>query len=150
LDTAADLRPVRLHEHHHERARSDAIIGLVPDAGSIEVVEHRRLAPIAYAGSLEIEDIPPSTAVVGFSRHSVLALAERLRMIGREPAVMYGALPSATRAAQLRKFASSRDPILVTTDVIGHEVNLPIANVVFAEVEKFDGRDRRSLLLRST
>jgi ATP-dependent RNA helicase SUPV3L1/SUV3 len=129
-----------------EHAR-DAVIGLVPDAASIEIVEHRRLAAIAYAGSRPLADVPPSTAVVGFSRRSVLDLAERLRMVGREPAVMYGALPSATRQAQIRKFASSRDPILVTTDVIGHGVNLPIANVVFAEVSKFDGQGRRPLLL---
>lgn len=129
-----------------EHAR-EAVIGLIPDAGSVEIVEHHRLAALAYAGSIALEDIPSSTAVVAFSRRSVLALAGRLRTIGREPAEMYGALPNATRQAQLRKFVSSRDPVLVTTDVIGHGVNLPIANVAFAEVRKFDGNDWRPLLL---
>jgi ATP-dependent RNA helicase SUPV3L1/SUV3 len=129
-----------------EHAR-DAVIGLIPDAGSTEIVEHRRLAAIAYAGTLALGEVPASTAVVAFSRQSVLALADRLRLTGRDPAVLYGSLPNATRQAQLRKFATSRDPVLVTTDVIGHGVNLPVANVVFAQVRKFDGHQRRPLLL---
>ena len=37
--------------------------------------------------------------------------------------------------------------VLVTTDVIGHGINLPLADVVFAETTKFDGRCKRPLAL---
>src|SRR6185295_3256715 len=35
--------------------------------------------------------------------------------------------------------------VLVTTDVIGHGINVPATTVLFAETTKFDGFERRAL-----
>ena len=35
--------------------------------------------------------------------------------------------------------------MIVTTDVIGHGINLPLRAVAFAETDKFDGKQRRPL-----
>lgn len=36
---------------------------------------------------------------------------------------------------------------IVTTDVIGHGINLPLCSVVFAETDKYDGNTHRPLML---
>jgi ATP-dependent RNA helicase SUPV3L1/SUV3 len=46
---------------------------------------------------------------------------------------------------QIARFLEDPDGIIVCTDVIGHGINLPLAEVCFAETEKFDGHQRRSL-----
>ena len=55
-------------------------------------------------------------------------------------------MPVAARRHQIEQFVAGRTEVLVSTDVLGHGVNLPCRAVLFAETTKFDGTERRDLL----
>jgi ATP-dependent RNA helicase SUPV3L1/SUV3 len=137
-------------EHVHaitDRAAADLVTALVPDAGSVRRVDHPRLSGLEFSGVVELADVPDGSAVVAFSRAAVLALAGDLEAAGRRPAVLYGALPPAARASQVERLVSGDADVIVTTDVIGHGINLPLTSVVLAQTQKFDGEQRRDLLV---
>jgi ATP-dependent RNA helicase SUPV3L1/SUV3 len=54
-------------------------------------------------------------------------------------------MPLASRREEIDRFLSGAADVCVSTDVLGHGVNLPCETLLFAETEKFDGRDRRDL-----
>src|SRR5207248_660638 len=60
-------------------------------------------------------------------------------------AVLYGAMPLASRREEIERFISGAAEVCAATDVLGHGVNLPCETLLFAETEKFDGRERRDL-----
>ena len=120
---------------------------LVSDAEHVTVVDHQRLSrldvlrtPVRPAG------VRPQTLVVAFSRKAVYAAAAELdhHRPGRV-GVLYGALPPATRREVIERFTSGELEVLVTTDVIGHGINVPATTVLFAETTKFDGERIRPL-----
>jgi ATP-dependent RNA helicase SUPV3L1/SUV3 len=120
---------------------------LVADAERVTVVNHKRLsrldvlrAPVAPAR------VRPQTLVVAFSRKTVYAVAAELdRHRPGKVGVLYGALPPATRREVIEKFTDGHFEALVTTDVIGHGINVPATTVLFAETTKFDGSEVRPL-----
>lgn len=121
------------------------ITSLVWDATHTEVIHHQRFNELLFEGEVTLADIPERTAIVGFSKKLVHMLAQRLIASGKKVSVLYGNLPPHSRREQIAKFTSGETDYMVTTDVIGHGVNLPIDNVVFAETTKYDGRQRRAL-----
>ena len=89
----------------------------------------------------------PGTVVVAFSRKAVLALAGEVnRLHPGRVAVLYGAMPLASRREEIDRFLSGAADVCVATDVLGHGVNLPCETLLFAETTKFDGEERRDLL----
>lgn len=120
---------------------------LMSDSQNITVNNYQRKTPLVYKGFLPVKEVPSKTAVVCFSRKSVYAIAYELEKTGKKVGVLYGALPLPVRKAQIQKYIDGEYDIMVTTDVIGHGINLPIDNVVFAQTEKFDGREQRSLYI---
>ncbi|MGY1709814.1 helicase-related protein [Geodermatophilus sp. SYSU D00758] len=120
---------------------------LVSDAERITVVRHERLsrldvlrAPVRPAG------VRPQTLVVAFSRTTVYSVAATLdRHRPGKVGVLYGALPPATRREVIERFTAGEIEVLVTTDVIGHGINVPATTVLFAETTKFDGAQVRPL-----
>ncbi len=123
-----------------------ALTGLLADVADLQVVEHRRLSELAEIGAVHPRDVEPGTLVVAFSRKAVYAVARNLARHHRDRVgVLYGALPPATRRAVIAAFAAGELDVLVTTDVIGHGINVPATTVLFAETEKFDGTQRRPL-----
>jgi len=67
-----------------------------------------------------------------------------LRRFKGGAAVVMGALSPATRNAQVAMFMAGEVDYLVATDAIGMGLNMDVAHVAFAGLEKFDGRrDRR-------
>ncbi|EQD30259.1 helicase domain-containing protein, partial [mine drainage metagenome] len=114
-----------------------------PDA---EVVVHERLCPLEIATKpIRLSAVPERAAVVAFSRRAVYHVAGLLRRAGRRPAVLYGAMPPEVRRHEVARFVAGEADVVVATDVIGHGINLPVAAVIFAETEKFDGVSRREL-----
>ena len=112
-----------------------------PDA---EVVFHDRLCPLTISTKpVRLADIPKRSAVVAFSRKAVYHVAGLLKETGREPVVLYGAMPPGARRAEIARFIAGQANVVVATDVIGHGINLPVSAVLFAETTKFDGVSRR-------
>ena len=110
------------------------------------VVHHERLAPLRYGGVCTgYRDLRPDDALICFSRKSVLSTAALLEKNGFRASVIYGALPPEARRNEVRKYTSGETNIVVATDAIGLGISLPIKRIVFAETEKYDGKEFRTL-----
>ncbi len=111
-----------------------------------EVRFFERKAPLDWIGRRGIAGLHAGTVVVAFSRRAVIGLAGELNQLhpGRV-AVLYGAMPLASRREEIDRFISGAAEVCTATDVLGHGVNLPCETLLFAETEKFDGRERRDL-----
>ena len=110
------------------------------------VVRHERLAPLRYAGVCRgYQDLRPDDALICFSRKSVLSTAALLEKNGFRASVIYGALPPEARRNEVRKYTSGETNVVVATDAIGLGISLPIKRIIFAETEKYDGREFRTL-----
>jgi ATP-dependent RNA helicase SUPV3L1/SUV3 len=111
-----------------------------------EVRFFERKAPLDWLGKRGIAGLSAGTVVVAFSRRAVIGLAGELNQLhpGRV-AVLYGAMPLASRREEIDRFISGAAEVCASTDVLGHGVNLPCETLLFAETEKFDGKERRDL-----
>ncbi len=108
---------------------------------------HERKLPLEFVGARQLRGLTPGTVVVAFSRKAVLALAGEVnRLHPGRVAVLYGAMPLASRREEIDRFLHGGADVCVATDVLGHGVNLPCETLLFAETTKFDGEQRRDLL----
>ena len=125
----------------------DLLLRLIESCGdSYEVELHRRQTPLlCMSHTVDYTRIQPGDALITFSKVGVLSVAEDLRQAGKEPAIIYGALPYATRRKQMEGFLEGRMEYVVSTDAIGMGLNLPIRRIIFMDTEKFDGVERREL-----
>ena len=113
----------------------------------VEVKVFERKLPLEWIGAVSLRSLRPGTVVVAFSRKAVLALAGEVNRLHPGPvAVLYGAMPLASRREEIDRFIAGHADIAVATDVLGHGVNLPCETLLFAETAKFDGEERRDLL----
>ena len=105
-----------------------------------------RKLPLEFVGERTLRSLGTGTVVVAFSRKAVLALAGEVnRLHPGRVAVLYGAMPLASRREEIDRFLTRSADICVATDVLGHGVNLPCETLLFAETTKFDGESRRDL-----
>jgi ATP-dependent RNA helicase SUPV3L1/SUV3 len=112
----------------------------------VEVRFFERKAPLDWMGKKGIAGLSPGTVVVAFSRRAVIGLAGELNQLHPgKVAVLYGAMPLASRREEIDRFLSGAAEVCASTDVLGHGVNLPCETLLFAETDKFDGRERRDL-----
>ena len=123
------------------------LLRLIRSCGdTFEVIEHKRKTPLICMNRVvDYLDIQPGDALITFSKVEVLSVAEDLRMHGKEPAIIYGALPYATRRKQVAGFLNHERQYVVSTDAIGMGLNLPIRRIIFMDTSKFDGKERRPL-----
>jgi len=123
------------------------LLRLIRSCGdSFEVIEHERKTPLICMNRVvDYLDIQPGDALITFSKVGVLSVAEDLRMHGKEAAIIYGALPYATRRKQVEGFLNHERQYVVSTDAIGMGLNLPIRRIIFMDTSKFDGCERRPL-----
>src|SRR5206468_3628887 len=106
-----------------------------------------RKLPLEWVGERTLRSLKTGTVVVAFSRRAVLALAGEVnRLHPGRVAVLYGAMPLASRREEIERFLTGVADVCVATDVLGHGVNLPCETLLFAETAKFDGQVRRDLL----
>jgi ATP-dependent RNA helicase SUPV3L1/SUV3 len=106
-----------------------------------------RMLPLDWVGERSLRSLETGTVVVAFSRKAVLALAGEVnRLHPGRVAVLYGAMPLASRREEIDRFLAGEADVCVATDVLGHGVNLPCETLLFAETNKFDGESRRDLL----
>lgn len=112
-----------------------------------ELSVFERKLPLEWVGERTLRSLGTGTVVVAFSRKAVLALAGEVnRLHPGRVAVLYGAMPLASRREEIDRFLSGAADVCVATDVLGHGVNLPCETLLFAETTKFDGEERRDLL----
>ncbi len=125
----------------------DILIRLIKSCGdSFEIIYHKRKTPLVFISrAIDLEHLQPGDALISFSKVGVLSAAEDLRRRGKEPAIIYGALPYTTRRMQMEGFLEKQTEYIVATDAIGMGLNLPIRRVIFMETEKFDGTELRDL-----
>ncbi len=123
------------------------LLRLIRSCGdTLELVEHERKTPLVCMNRVvDYSSLQPGDALITFSKVGVLSVAEDLRSRGREPAIIYGALPYATRRRQVEGFLRGDMEYVVSTDAIGMGLNLPIRRIIFMDTEKFDGHERRTL-----
>ncbi|MCS6869877.1 MAG: helicase-related protein [Anaerolineae bacterium] len=111
-----------------------------------QIIRHERLAPLQVATQpWSLEDLPPRTILVAFSRRMVLRLKTELERHHRRVSVIYGNLPPEVRRKQADRFADGVTEICIATDAVGMGLNLPADYVCFFELEKFDGNAVRPL-----
>ena len=115
---------------------------LVP---KVEIVNRPRFSTLSYAGAKKISRLPKRSAIVAFSAEEVYAVAEMLRRLRGGAAVVMGALSPRTRNAQVAMFQAGEVDYLVATDAIGMGLNMDVAHVAFASLNKFDGHRQRRL-----
>jgi ATP-dependent RNA helicase SUPV3L1/SUV3 len=89
-----------------------------------------------------MKDIPEHTAVVCFSKKRILELKNTFeKETGKHASVIFGALSPETRKEEARRFREGETKVVFATDAIGLGLNLPIKNVFFDKIEKFDGKE---------
>ena len=127
----------------------DLLVRLIESCGdSYEIVWHRRKTPLVCMDhTVDYTRVQPGDALITFSKVGVLSVAEDLRQAGKA-AIIYGALPYATRRRQMEGFLAGEMRYVVATDAIGMGLNLPIRRVIFMDTEKFDGWSAGSSALR--
>ena len=125
----------------------DLLLRLIESCGdTAEVERHQRTTPlVCMTRTIDYQRLQPGDALITFSKVGVLSVAEDLRQNGKEPAIIYGALPYATRRKQMDGFLAGEMEYIVSTDAIGMGLNLPIRRIIFMDTEKFDGVERRQL-----
>ncbi len=124
----------------------DAIVALADYLGEeLEIIEFNRKNPLHLLESAtSIEHIKPKTAVIAFSRNSVLKLKQQLSK-KHKVSVVYGNLSPEVRREEARRFREGESDILVATDAIAMGLNLPIETILFSKADKFDGETQREL-----
>ena len=125
----------------------DLLLRIIASCGEeCQVVEHHRKTPLyCISRPLDYASVQPGDALITFSKVGVLSVAEDLRSRGKEPAIIYGALPYEVRQQEVRRFTSGETDVVVATDAIGMGMNLPVQRIVFLEMMKYDGHTRRDL-----
>lgn len=122
------------------------LIELTGDA--FEVIHLSRKSPLICAKQAnDLLSVTERSVVVVFSRQKALDVTGYYQANQRQAVCLYGSQPPELRKAQIERFERGEAEILVATDVIGMGVNLSTPHVIFAELEKFDGKRRRDLNL---
>lgn len=112
----------------------------------LTIQRHERLAEIKVAEEpWSVRRLPERTILVAFSRQAALRLKNDLERHNRSVSIVYGNLPPEVRRKQADRFARGETEICVATDAVGMGLNLPADFVCFFEVQKFDGRQLRTL-----
>jgi len=118
-------------------------------AEALTVVTLDRKSPLVVRPApVKVRDLRAGDALVVFSRRAALDWRAALMGQGFSVATLYGALGPDVRRHEARRFRDGQAQLLVATDAIGMGLNLPIGRVVFAELDKFDGQQRRPLTSR--
>lgn len=125
----------------------EVIVKILKDCNEeYEIIEYSRSIPLEVVDkSFSHKDIQNGDALVVFSKKKVLELAYSYSQQGIKSSIIYGDLPPEVRKNQYEQFINKETSILITTDVIGMGVNLPIRRIMFMDIKKFDGSEVRFL-----
>ena len=114
-------------------------------SANVELIRHERKNKLVFKGDTLLSHIENGAAVITFSRAEVFKIKRILEEeYNKKVAIIYGNLPPVVKINEAKKFAKE-NKVLVSTDAIGMGLNLPIKNIIFSEMEKFDGKEIREL-----
>lgn len=83
--------------------------------------------------------LEPNSAVIAFSKRDLYSLKSHYENLGNKVSIIYGKLPPAVKISESNKFRNGETDVLVSTDAIGMGLNLPIKNLYFYSIEKYNG-----------
>ena len=128
------------------------LVKILEDCGdAYEIIEYRRDTPLEVCSApFNLKEIEKGDALVAFSKKRVLELSKYFQDRGIKSSVIYGDLPPEVRRMQYHAFVRGTNRILITTDAIGMGVNLPIRRIVFMDLQKFDGEEKRYITSQET
>ncbi|MCO5549616.1 hypothetical protein L7F22_003089 [Adiantum nelumboides] len=120
------------------------------DCGDEVIVnEYQRLTPLRVGEPLgDLSKITKGDCIVAFSRTGIFNVKNEIeRLTGLKCAVAYGALPPETKAEQAKLFNDPNNDVdvMVASDAIGMGLNLKIKRVIFTEVNKWNGKERKPI-----
>jgi ATP-dependent RNA helicase SUPV3L1/SUV3 len=95
--------------------------------------------------SLDFSKLEENSAIIVFSRKSVLHYKHILEKQNLAVSIIYGNLSPDVRREEAKKFREGKTKYLISTDAIAMGLNLPIKQIIFAEIEKFNGEDQVEL-----
>lgn len=118
---------------------------IIQDCGDdYDIIDYKRNTPLEVSAvPFELGKIEKGDALVAFSKRRVLELSKHFQDKRIKNSVIYGNLPPEVRRMQYHAFINGTSQILITTDAIGMGVNLPIRRIVFMDLMKFDGEEKR-------
>ena len=131
-------------------AAQDVVTHLISLCGdSSEVNHYRRMTSLVCEKEAFRfpEDVQEGDALILFTKRAVLDIAGRLEREGIRTSVIYGSLPPEIRRRQIRLFTEKESKVVVSTDAIGMGLNLPVRRIVFIQIEKYDGHQKRRLVV---
>jgi ATP-dependent RNA helicase SUPV3L1/SUV3 len=109
------------------------------------IKEFKRKNPLLLMDApIKQNKIQKGSAIITFSRKSVLALQSQLNK-KYKISIIYGSLSPEVRKEEARRFREGETDILISTDAIGMGLNLPIKTIIFAQIIKFDGVEKREI-----
>lgn len=113
----------------------------------LEVIKHQRKTSLKVLPKhTALEHLEVGTALIAFSRSDVLKLKQKLQKKYRV-SVIYGNLSPEVRRDEAKRFREKKSDILIATDAIAMGLNLPIKNILFTTKTKFDGTQKRNIIV---
>lgn len=121
------------------------LVKILEDCGDdYEIIEYKRDTPLEVCSApFSLRGVEQGDALVAFSKKRVLELSKFFQDRGTACSVIYGDLPPEVRRMQYHAFIKGKNKLLITTDAIGMGVNLPIRRIIFMDLQKFDGEEKR-------
>ena len=117
----------------------------------LSVKNFKRKTTLSFEKELYIDSInelgklPKNSAVIAFSKRDIENIKIRLQAQGNKVSVIYGALPPEVRRHESERFKKGETDVVVATDAIGMGLNLPIQNLFFYDIIKFNGQNMEYL-----
>jgi replicative superfamily II helicase len=103
----------------------------------LEVIQLEKKTTLSMTKSVNLDNIPDHSAIIAFSRKEI----HRIRgLINKPVSIIYGALSPKVRRQEAEKFRTGETKLLISTDAIGMGLNLPIKNIYFSNISKFNGQ----------
>jgi ATP-dependent RNA helicase SUPV3L1/SUV3 len=131
---------------------SESIIQKIADflGEELEIIRLNRFNPLEVAKdpvSLEqdLKHLPEGTAIIAFSRKNILGIKKYFENNKKPVSVIYGNLSPEVRKQEAKKFRDGKTKYLISSDAIAMGLNLPISNILFTTIEKFNGKKTTTL-----
>ena len=109
------------------------------------IIKKQRRSKLSYIGKKGLSSLPKRSAIIAFNSNDVYSIASKIKTVKGGAAVVMGSLSPQTRNSQVSMFEEGTVDYIVATDAIGMGLNLNIKNVSFSSLNKFDGKQSRSL-----